>query len=66
MNVCRRQSNQNDPPKYTVTPVRRSARLSVHGSAKRTPLQVCSTVSQAESLGHPVVFIRNEKLFETP
>ncbi|CAH2056104.1 unnamed protein product, partial [Iphiclides podalirius] len=45
-----RQSNQNDTPKYTVTPVRRSARLSMHGSAKRTPLQVCTTVSQATSL----------------
>ncbi|CAK1592864.1 unnamed protein product [Parnassius mnemosyne] len=61
-----RQSNHYEPPKYTVTPVRRSGRLSVHGSAKRTPLQVCSSVSQATSLGHPVVFVPNDQLFGTP
>ncbi|CAG4948807.1 unnamed protein product [Parnassius apollo] len=61
-----RQSNHYEPPKYTVTPVRRSGRLSVYGSGKRTPLQVCSSISQATSLGHPVVFVPNDQLFETP
>ncbi|XP_068621983.1 uncharacterized protein [Battus philenor] len=61
-----RQSNQHEAESYTVTPVRRSARLSTHGSAKRTPLQVCSTISQATSLGHRVVFVPNDSLFGTP
>ncbi|XP_049883753.1 uncharacterized protein LOC126379151 [Pectinophora gossypiella] len=55
-----------EPPKYTVTPVRRSGRLSAHWSAKRTPLQVVSTVRQAGLLGHPLVFVPNDKLSETP
>ncbi|XP_022824225.1 uncharacterized protein LOC111354843 [Spodoptera litura] len=62
-----RQSNQFDAPKYTVTPVRRSARLSSHWSAKRTPLQVCTSVRQAdEVLGERPVFVPNDSLYGTP
>ncbi|XP_050557864.1 uncharacterized protein LOC118280487 [Spodoptera frugiperda] len=62
-----RQSNQFDAPKYTVTPVRRSARLSSHCSAKRTPLQVCTSVRQAdEVLGEKPVFVPNGSLYGTP
>ncbi|XP_014364608.2 uncharacterized protein LOC106715768 [Papilio machaon] len=62
-----RNSTNPEPAKYTVTPVRRSARLSMHyGSARRTPLQECSTVSQASKLGHPVVFVPNDQLNGTP
>ncbi|CAH1642232.1 unnamed protein product [Spodoptera littoralis] len=62
-----RQSNQFDAPKYTVTPVRRSARLSSHWSAKRTPLQVCTSVRQAdEVLGEKPVFVPNGSLYGTP
>uniref|UniRef100_A0A2A4JX09 Cytoskeleton-associated protein 2 C-terminal domain-containing protein n=1 Tax=Heliothis virescens TaxID=7102 RepID=A0A2A4JX09_HELVI len=62
-----RQSNQFEVPKYTVTPVRRSARLSAHWSARRTPLQVCTTVRQAdEILGEKPVFIPNGNLYGSP
>ncbi|XP_021199771.3 uncharacterized protein LOC110383323 [Helicoverpa armigera] len=62
-----RQSNQFEAPKYTVTPVRRSARLSSHWSAKRTPLQVCTTVRQAdEILGEKPLFVPNGSLYGTP
>ncbi|KAI5640111.1 hypothetical protein NE865_07525 [Phthorimaea operculella] len=63
---------QSQEPKFTVTPVRRSARLSVHGSARRTartPLQECTTVRQAGMLlppHQPLLFVPNDKLCETP
>ncbi|XP_063836636.1 uncharacterized protein LOC135085765 [Ostrinia nubilalis] len=65
-------SNSTEPVKYTVTPVRRSGRLSVPGSrgsvcwsGKRAPLQVCSSVRRAEVPG-PLVFVPNDKLCESP
>ncbi|XP_013146663.1 PREDICTED: uncharacterized protein LOC106109623 isoform X2 [Papilio polytes] len=61
-----RNSSNPEPAKYTVTPVRRSARLSMHYSSARTPLQECATVSQASSLGHPVFFVPNDQLNGTP
>ncbi|KPI96278.1 hypothetical protein RR46_12308 [Papilio xuthus] len=62
-----RNSSNPEPAKYMVTPVRRSARLSMHyGSARRTPLQECTTISQASNLGHPVVFVPNDQLNGTP
>ncbi|XP_013185436.1 uncharacterized protein LOC106131008 [Amyelois transitella] len=61
-----RKSMQNEPPKYTVTPVRRSARLSAHWSSKRTPLQICSSVRQAGEIVQPLQFIPNSQLSGTP
>lgn len=74
-----RQSNQLSPaPKYSVTPVRRSARLSAHWSGnrtplhlsstgKRTPLQLCTSVRQAGQLiGEEPRFIPNDNLNGTP
>ncbi|CAH0601912.1 unnamed protein product [Chrysodeixis includens] len=62
-----RQSNQSEAPSYTVTPVRRSARLSAHWSGKRTPLQVCSTVREAdEMLTEKPLFVPNNNLCGTP
>ncbi|KAL0858876.1 hypothetical protein ABMA27_011320 [Loxostege sticticalis] len=60
-----RNSNSNEPPKYTVTPVRRSSRLSAHWSGKRTPLQVCSSVRRADVPG-TLVFVPNDKLCDSP
>ncbi|KAJ8707771.1 hypothetical protein PYW07_011448 [Mythimna separata] len=65
-----RQSNQSDAPKFTITPVRRSGRLSVHAhsAGKRTPLQVCTTIRQADelALGEKPVFVPNGSLYATP
>ncbi|XP_047542582.1 uncharacterized protein LOC125075058 [Vanessa atalanta] len=55
-----RQSNE--PPKYTVTPVRRSSRLSSHW--RQTPLRVCTTIHQASELGAD--FKPNKALTKTP
>ncbi|XP_050358479.1 uncharacterized protein LOC126778822 [Nymphalis io] len=55
-----RQSNE--PPKYTVTPVRRSSRLSSHW--RQTPLRVCTTIHQASELGAD--FKPNKALTESP
>ncbi|XP_075988660.1 uncharacterized protein LOC142984761 [Anticarsia gemmatalis] len=62
-----RQSNQFSPaPKYTVTPVRRSGRLSMH-CGTRTPLQICSSVKQAdEIIGQKLLFVPNNNLHGTP
>ncbi|KAJ0182976.1 hypothetical protein K1T71_000952 [Dendrolimus kikuchii] len=58
---------QSEGPKYTVTPVRRSARLSSHWSGKRTPLQACTSVRQAdEFVGQKLLFVPNDTLYETP
>ncbi|XP_048004034.1 uncharacterized protein LOC125240246 isoform X2 [Leguminivora glycinivorella] len=72
-----RQSNQSDQPTHIMTPVRRSARLSSHWSAKvqktpryqktpKTPLQICSSVRQAGLLGEKVLFVPNTTLCNTP
>ncbi|XP_059046800.1 uncharacterized protein DDB_G0284459-like [Achroia grisella] len=61
-----KKSNISDTPKYTVTPVRRSARLSTHWSAKRTPLQICTTIHQAGQMVQPIQFVPNEQLIGTP
>lgn len=61
-----RKSNISEPTKYTVTPVRRSARLSAHWSGKRTPLQICTTVHQAGQIAQPLQFVPNEQLLGTP
>ncbi|KAJ2943310.1 hypothetical protein O0L34_g12116 [Tuta absoluta] len=65
---------QSQEPTFTVTPVRRSARLSTHThthshrSARRPPLLECSTVRQAGLLvpHRPLLFVPNDKLCETP
>ncbi|KAI8433408.1 hypothetical protein MSG28_015448 [Choristoneura fumiferana] len=54
-----------DHPKYTMTPVRRSSRLSSHWSSKKTPLKLCSSVKQADVFGD-VLFVPNATLCETP
>ncbi|KAL4711262.1 hypothetical protein ACJJTC_019103 [Scirpophaga incertulas] len=59
-----RRSNPFEAPKYTVTPVRRSSRLSCQWSAKR-PLQECMSVQQAKLLA-PVEFVPNPSLCRTP
>ncbi|XP_072948562.1 uncharacterized protein [Epargyreus clarus] len=60
-----RQSNQTDQqPKFTVTPVRRSARLSIH-CTKQTPLRICTSVKQAYELG-PAEFRPNRTLTGSP
>ncbi|CAH0689154.1 unnamed protein product [Chilo suppressalis] len=59
-----RRSSQQDLPKYTVTPVRRSSRLSSQWSAKR-PLQECMSVKHARQLA-PVEFVPNPSLCRTP
>ncbi|OWR46369.1 hypothetical protein KGM_202686 [Danaus plexippus plexippus] len=51
-----------DPVRYTVTPVRRSARLSV---CRHTPLRVCSTLKEASEIG-PIEFVPNKALVKTP
>ncbi|CAG9577087.1 unnamed protein product [Danaus chrysippus] len=51
-----------DPIKYTVTPVRRSARLSV---CRHTPLKLCSTIKEASEIG-PIEFVPNKALVKTP
>ncbi|KAM3955587.1 uncharacterized protein ACR2FA_010495 [Aphomia sociella] len=61
-----RKSNASDPPKFTVTPVRRSGRLSMHFSGKRTPLQICTSVQQAGRIAQPLQFVPNEQLLGTP
>ncbi|KAJ8706370.1 hypothetical protein PYW08_010996 [Mythimna loreyi] len=65
-----RQSNQSEAPKFTITPVRRSGRLSMHphSASKRTPLQVCTTIRQADelALGEKPVFVPNGSLYATP
>ncbi|CAG9794561.1 unnamed protein product [Diatraea saccharalis] len=59
-----RRSSQCDLPKYTVTPVRRSSRLSCQWSGKR-PLQECLSVKHAKQLA-PVEFVPNPSLCRTP
>ncbi|XP_063392359.1 uncharacterized protein LOC134677865 [Cydia fagiglandana] len=72
-----RQSNQADQPTHIMTPVRRSARLSSHWSAKiqktpryqktpKTPLQICSSIRQAGLIGEKVLFVPNTTLCNTP
>ncbi|XP_063545602.1 uncharacterized protein LOC134753603 [Cydia strobilella] len=72
-----RQSNQSEQPTHTVTPVRRSARLSSHWGIKiqrtpryqktpKTPLQICSSIRQAELMGEKVLFVPNTTLCNTP
>ncbi|CAH2101653.1 unnamed protein product [Euphydryas editha] len=56
-----RQSN--DAPKYTVTPVRRSSRLSSHWRIQ-TPLRVCTSIQQASELG--AEFKPNKALVNSP
>ncbi|CAH2241901.1 jg12035 [Pararge aegeria aegeria] len=53
-----RQSNGT--PKYTVTPVRRSHRL----SRTHTPVRICSTIHQAKELG--AEFRPNKALIDSP
>ncbi|XP_063372265.1 uncharacterized protein LOC134660451 [Cydia amplana] len=70
-----RQSNQADPPTHTMTPVRRSARLSTHWKIQKTPryqktpktpLQICSSIRQAGLIGEKVLFVPNTTLCNTP
>ncbi|XP_063632728.1 uncharacterized protein LOC134803837 [Cydia splendana] len=72
-----RQSNQADQPTHTMTPVRRSGRLSSHWSTKiqktpryqktpKTPLQICSSIRQAGLIGEKVLFVPNTTLCNTP
>lgn len=52
-----------DAPKYTVTPVRRSSRLSTHFRTQ-TPLTLCSSIQQASELG--AEFKPNKALVKSP